>query len=234
VVEHRPKLAAFTVLAAVVLVAGFAAVGYLMAQEGKYSHISSAQTGDAEVVAVVNGIEVTRGQVRKTPAILRENQPNLTEHEAIILSIVGQIDRYVLLSEVQRRGLMPTDEEAREFMEPHKKACLDNPACRDSITDQGESLEDYWDRVAPYYREDLGITRLHQALLTEVGLPPEKGTSNERADALAREVARLRADANIKWQDQRLADFYDFYNEALSHKGEEFRREQYEKAKSAE
>ena len=120
----RSKLVTFAVLTGLVLTAGFATIGYLIAQEGKYSHIYSTQTGDAEVVAVVNGIEVTREQVRRTPAIVRENQPSLTENEAIILSIVGQIDHYILLSEVQRQGLMPTVEEAREFMEPHKQACL--------------------------------------------------------------------------------------------------------------
>ena len=76
-IEHRRKLASFEAWIAVVLIAGFAATGCLAAQEGKYSQIYSAQTDDAEVVAVVNGIEVTRGQVRKTPAILQENQPSL-------------------------------------------------------------------------------------------------------------------------------------------------------------
>jgi hypothetical protein len=202
-----------------------------VAQEGKYAHIYSNQTGDAEVVAVVNGIEVIRGQVRKTPAILRENQPSLTEDEAIILSIVGQIDRYILLSEVQRRGLMPAVEEAREYMESHKQACLgpQGANCKAGIREEGRNPDDetYWNSLLPGYGEDLGITRLVAAHLAEIGLTPEKGTNEERVAARAAFVDELRAKAEIVWKDQRLADLY---REALSPEGQQFRREQYEKA----
>lgn len=233
-IENRRKLASLAAWVAAVLIAGFAATGCLVAQEGKFSHIYSTQTGDAEVVAVVNGIEVTREQVRKTPAFLQENQPGLTEDEAIILSIVGQIDRYILLSEVQRRGLMPTVEEAREFMEPHKQACLgpQGADCRARTLEAGQNPDDeaYWNSLLPKYREDLGIIRLVEAHFAEIGLTPGKGTNEERVAARAAFVEELRTRAEIVWQDQRLANLY---REALSPEGEKFRREQYEKAISS-
>ena len=158
---------------------------------------------------MVDGIEVPFGALRKGPEFWRAATPELAEDEAFKSTIVGDIDRFILLSEVKRRRLMPSASEGMDFMEPHKAACLSNESCLNDIRGQGESLEDHWARVAPYFREDLGITRLHEALLTEAGLPPEKSTSNERAVALTEAVNQLRSNANIEWKDQRLADFYD-------------------------
>jgi hypothetical protein len=44
-------------------------------------------------------------------------------------------------------------------------------------------------------------------------------------------VEELRAKTEVMWRDQRLANLY---REALSPEGEQFRREQYEKAISSE
>lgn len=233
VATHKRKAVAFAVLLVIALaVGGVTSLGYLKAQEGRYSHIYTTKSGDDEVVTVVNGTEVTRGQIRKMPARLRENQPNLnlTEDEAIKLSIGGQIDRFVLLSEVNRRGLMPTFEEARQFMEPHKQACLGphGADCRAGISEDGESLDGYWDKVLPRYQEDLGMIRLVQAHFAESALTHEN-TNADLLSAKAAFVDGLRAKATIDWKDQKLAKLYQ---EALSPAGKKFKREKYEKAKS--
>ena len=182
-----------------------ATAGYIAAQG---ITIYEEREGDDRVVAIVEGVEVPYGELRKSPEYWQNARPELTEEEAYLMSIVGNVDRFILLAEVEKRGLMPTVAEGEASMVPHREGCSKQKACKDKIRESGRTFEELWERTAPYFREDLGIIRVRQALLTEAGIPPDEGTSVERAAALSHAVNKLRANADIEWKDEGLADLY--------------------------
>ena len=195
-------------VALAVMLAALATAGYNYAQN-QFSDNYTEKEGDDRVVATVNGLDVTYGDVRKSPGYFQAEDASLTEEEAFRRTIVGGIDRFVLLSEINERGLMPTEEEGLAFMAPHKEACAEQQVCQDLITKWGETFDDHWSRVAPVFREDLGVTRLNAALLLDAGFGPEDGTNLERADALAAAIDQLRSDSEIEWKDEDLRRYYD-------------------------
>ena len=211
ILRQRRLLLSIGLLAAMLI--AILTAGYIYAQNEGSGNIYSDKEGDERIVPVVNGINVSFGDVRKSPDFWQDRNSELTEEEAFKLAIVGDIDRFILLSEVKKRGLVATESEGLDFMAPHREACAREQACQDLIAAQGETVESYWDRVASSFREDLGITRLNAALLSDKGLEPGAGTNDERSDALDEAVDQLRSDAKIEWSDDDLAEYY---REALS------------------
>jgi hypothetical protein len=191
-----------------VMLAAIATAGYIYAQNQERGDIYTDQEGDERVVAVVNGINVGYGDVRKSPGYWQDAEPGLTEEDSFRRTIVGSIDRFVLLSEIEKRGLMPTEEEGLPYMTTHKGACEQQQHCLDLIAQWGETFEEHWARVAPSFRENLGVTRLNEALLSDGGLGPRDGASDERADALTEAIDQLRSDAKIEWKDDVLERYY--------------------------
>ena len=210
ILRHRRLLLSAAALA--VMLAALATAGYIYAQNQGNDNYTEKE-GDDRVVAVVNGLDVTYGDVRKSPGYFQAEDTTLTEADAFRSTIVGGIDRFVLLAEINRRGLMPTEEEGLAFMAPHKKACAEQQVCQDLIVKWGETFDGHWSRVAPVFREDLGVTRLNAALLSDAGFGAEDGTNLERANALAAAKDKLRADAKIVWKDE---DLKRYYEEALA------------------
>lgn len=202
VLSTRRKLA---LIGALVVSMVAATVGYIAAQG---ANIYEEREGDDRIVAIVDGIEVPNRELRRSPEYWQSVQPELTEDEAFLFTIVGDVDRFILLAEVEERGLMPTVAEGEAHMAPHRESCSQVEECENSIRDMGEDVDEHWVRVAPYFREDLGIARLQKALITEAGFPPGTGVGDERAAALEQAVNGLRADAEIEWRDERLADLY--------------------------
>ena len=118
----RRRLLSATVMV-VMMLAVILPVGYIASQNGKFPDIYGDKPGDERIVAVVNGIEVPFGEVRKSPEFRQAAKPELTEDEAYKFAIVGNIDRFIRLSEVKRRGLMPSAKEGKEYTETHKESC---------------------------------------------------------------------------------------------------------------
>jgi hypothetical protein len=110
---------------------------------------------------------------------------------------------------VERRGLIPTEDEAREYMRPHKEACLgaNGQECRDHLERMDFDLDTYWEEVAlAEYQEDLGDIRLHQAIFAEMGL--QDATNEELLVATDAIEADLRDNATIVWHDAELERQY--------------------------
>ena len=118
------------------------------------------------------------------------------------------INGHIVQAEVERRGLIPTEDEAREYMRPHKEACLgaNGQECRDHLVERmGFDLDTYWEEVAlAEYREDLGGIRLHQAIFAEMGLQETPTTKNS---SLRGTPSKLTC-ATIVWHDAELERQY--------------------------
>ena len=119
------KLIILGSVVALILVAGATIAGTTLAQKGQFSHIFVQNDGDTDVVAVVQGKTVTRGDIRKPAEFHRTVDPSLTEDESVKMVIVFVVDDRVLQAEVERRNLVPTDAETEAYMKPTKNACLE-------------------------------------------------------------------------------------------------------------
>ena len=131
-----------TAFAVSALVAGAAIAGTTLAQKGRLEYIEAQAKGDSEVVAVVQGMDLTKGAVRKPTQLRQAHDKSLSEEEATKLIIVPVVDNLIVAAEVERRKLTPSDVEVGKYMAPHREAFLGphGADCRTSIEDRGIPL----------------------------------------------------------------------------------------------
>ena len=198
-----------TALAIFALVAGAVATGSSLAQIDSYEHIFTQTKGDDEVVAVVQGKDLLRGDVRKPVEYRQSKDESLTKNQATKLNIVPLVDDLIILAEVERRKFLPDDKENTEYVQPIKEACLGQHGadCRAEIASLGYSADEYFEIAFEDYRKTLGDIKLHHVVFEEQGLTD---AGNEaRADAVDAFLATLKANAVIVWHDDELRKLYE-------------------------
>ena len=84
----KRTLVLVTAFAMFALVAGAAIAGTTLAQKDGYGHIFTQAKGDSEVVAVVQGKDLLRGDVRKPTEYRQAKDESLTKNQATKLNIV--------------------------------------------------------------------------------------------------------------------------------------------------
>ena len=195
---------------ALALVVGATIVGATLAQPGQYGHIYAQAEGDDAVVAVVEGENITRGQVRKPAEFRRSNDSTMTESEAKQITILVLVEDTALWAEAKQRKLVPTDEEVRAYMQPHKEACLgpQGEECRRHIEDMGQTVANYWDTALSVYKKGLAIGNLYAAMYEDVELA-EDADIEATIQARERYLRSIRDDAEITWNDNELKELYD-------------------------
>ena len=203
------KLAILASVALVLTILGATVAGTIMAQKGQFAHIMAQGSEDGEVVAIVNGKNVTRADINKPAEFHQSIDPSHTRDSAIQLVIVPVIDDFLISVEVERRGITPTDEEARAYMQPHKEACLglNGQDCRDYITSLGLTVDDYWANALPEYKDAVGNIKLFQAVFDE-----RAPDDVDHEQLLATEKfyrVELRNSATITWNDPDLQRLYE-------------------------
>ena len=150
-------LAALLVLAACVVLGCSAEP----ADETSLNRVLEPQQGDDEVVAVVQGRDAMRGDVREAAEFWMQADDAMTSDEATGRAIVLVIDRTISQAEVERRKLTPTLAEAEDYMRPHREICLGEHGaeCREALQSLGFDVydESYWVDIAlPEIREGPG------------------------------------------------------------------------------
>ena len=191
------------------LVAGAVVACTSYAQIDSYEHIFTQTKGDDDVVAVVQGKDLLRGDVRKPVEYRQAKDESLTKNQATKLNIVPLVDNLVILAEVERRQLLPDDKETTEYMQHHQDVCLGEHGadCRAEIASLGYSVEEYFEVAFEDYRTTLGYIRLHHAVFEEQGVTD---AGNEaRSDAVDAFLATLKANAVIVWHDVELRKLYE-------------------------
>ncbi len=153
--------------------------GVTMAQQGKFCHIQAQEDGDNRVVAVVEGQDLTWGEVRITKVRRKAIDPALTDDQSKADTLYSHVQRLFLRAKVESTNLEPTDAEVRAYMEPHKTACMaaGNSDCQDFVREQGYSnAEDFWDNAFANYKADLGEIKLVKANVEAQGLTGDQVT----------------------------------------------------------
>lgn len=208
-------------LMAVALLAGLTLAGALAAQ-GRldFAGAAKSQPDDAEVVVIVEGMPVTRGEIRQSVAWMLSIAPEFTEEELRRQTITDKVNQLLVRAEVKRRGLMPSMDEAREFMSTEREWCLApddlGAECRAAHRAAGHDplSDEYWETaLREVYRYELGRRRLSEQLSDDWGnLPASQWEINEYGyiagpkDPLLEE---WRENAAIEWRDKPLERLYD-------------------------
>ena len=177
-------------------------------EKAEYSQILHHRSGDSDVIAIVEGRVITRGEIRIAADLLQQVDPSFTDDLAVEMVTTGWIDRFIIQAEVKRRGLVPTRAEAEAYLQPHKEGCLEPEveSCREHIKKLGRDLDDYWDDLIPEYQMDLGVAHLLQAVIEENGL--QDADKIQILNLLDTFKAKLRVEAVITWQDEELERLY--------------------------
>ena len=177
-------------------------------EKAEYSQILHHRSGDSDVIAIVEGRVITRGEIRIAADLLQQVDPSFTNDLAVEMVTTGWIDRFIIQAEVKRRGLVPTRAEAEAYLQPHKEGCLEPEveSCREHIKKLGRDLDDYWDDLIPEYQMDLGVAHLLQAVIEENGL--QDADKIQILNLLDTFKAKLRVEAVITWQDEELERLY--------------------------
>ena len=194
-----------------VAIVGVAVVGTSVAQRDQsFAHGLVQNVGDDDVVATIQGKSLTRGEVRQAADFKQEVDPSLNNDMAVKSVIVSIVDGYVIQAEVERRELVPTEDEARAFMQPHKEACTGEHGqdCRNGIEQMGLTVEEYWANILPEYRKDLGNINLFVAVFAEQGIPDD-ATNAQLVTARDAYQSDLRGRASIVWHDGDLERLYE-------------------------
>ncbi len=195
---------------ALILVVGSAVAGISFAQKGQLNHIYVEKDGDSTVVAVVEGKDITRGEVRIPAENHRAADPSLTEDESRKRGILVMVTDRVIEAEVERRDLVPTETETEDFRRITRDSCLgpEGQACRDAIEEMGYTLDEYWTVTLPEYQKELGKIILFQAVYAGQALSSD---SHDEGLLTASDdfTARLRSEATITWNDEALKRLYE-------------------------
>ena len=165
-----------------VAIVGVAVVGTSVAQRDQsFAHVLVQNAGDDDVVATIQGKSLTRGEVRQAADFKQEVDPSLTNDMAVKSVIVSIVDGYVIQAEVERRELVPTEDEASAFMQPHNEACTGEHGqdCRNGIEQMGLTVEEYWANILPEYRKDR--PRQHQPVRGRFRGAGHTGRCHQRA-----------------------------------------------------
>lgn len=201
---------------------GIMAVAWALAAQGRlgFAGAAKSQPDDADVVVIVEGMPVTRGEIRQSVAWMLSIAPEFTEEELRRQTITDKVNQLLVRAEVRRRGLMPSMDEAREFMSTEREWCLApddlGAECRAAHRAAGHDplSDEYWETaLREVYRYELGRRRLSEQLSDDWGyLPASQWEINEYGyiagpkDPLLEE---WRENAAIEWRDKPLERLYD-------------------------
>lgn len=197
------------------LVLAVIVAGTIVAQSGTNLKDSLApKEGDPNVVATVQGLDVTHGDIRRGGDFWTTVDPTVTKDAAIDKSIVGVIDGFVIEAEVKRRQLTPTLEETKAYMAPHRETCLASDECTGALQRLGfdPNSDAYWEEVGiPEYGKSLGEIRLFRAIIEDRNM--EEADDATLAALRGTMIVELRNNANIEWHDE---DLEQTYQEAVA------------------
>ena len=187
-----------------------ALVGVALAQQDDWDQTISDQEGDADLVAVVDGYNVTKRDVRIPKEALQKGTAPLTATQAEQQAIVSAVIDRALQAEVARRELNPSEDELNVYIRRNREAC-EGPLgaeCRTFIEGLGYTFEDYWVEVRSGYERDLGQANLYKDEVNKKGLTTESADS-ERVAVVETLLDTLRQQAAITWHDDDLKGAYE-------------------------
>ena len=165
--------------------------------------------GDEDIVAMVGGIAITRGEIKSAADYRVAAHDAVSREHAIDQLIVVRVDTAIQYAEALRLGYESSDAETLAFVEPIRAACNGSQGeeCRRTIERQGLTAEEYWRSALPGYKQDLSIMKLWDAHLKSRF--PGGATLEQQWAERDAWAASLRESAAIEWRDEELRQAYD-------------------------
>lgn len=202
---HKKSLVIISLVVIAILSIGVVAIASpLFSSDNLYKH----QQGDDEVVAIVQGIEVTMRPIRIGASFARSVSPELSENESLKQVMTELFTRRALLAEAKRLGIDATEEGHAEYM--NSRAAYEDPKraepIREYIKTLGMTDDEYWEKALPGYIEAATIVKLWNMHIEEIGLG--NATYEEQWQARNRYAAELLENATIIWKDPVLESVY--------------------------
>lgn len=188
----------------------------------RIKEIIEEHEGDYRVLATVNGLDFTVGNLRMGHEHHSVIEPGLTESEAIKAVILERLDDVLLFSVAESRRLTSSEEEARDRMQMTRDICeADAQAeaeCRDLMTRMGLDYDAYWrDGVATFQKSQTVEKAMHALRAEHLGNTEAADTQghDENLDWVV--LHKARESAEIVWHDK---DIQRLFNEAHAERGE--------------
>ena len=192
-------------LAIVALITG----GVILAASSFLSDLYKHESSDDDIIAIVQGFDVTRRPIRIGSEFLRSMSSELSQDESIQIVLNEIFTRKVLLAEAARLGIDATNEGYRDFLDA-KTAFADpilGEPIREHIRMLGMTAEDYWNQTLPGYIEAATIVKLKNLHLQEVGL--SEASYQQQWEEQNRYAANLLQNATIVWKDLSMKTVYE-------------------------
>jgi hypothetical protein len=161
--------------------------------------------GDDDVVAVVDGQPIVRGAMRIAVALIREEEPALSEADARRRAFHEYAIGAAAYAEAQRRGITVPRDEARRLVEEHRAQAHEAPAEHRAALEadrrrRGLSEQAYLDSQVEVRQRSMIVGTLYNQVVGEL-----QGASQEQQLAHWHAFAeRLLERASIQYKDPSL------------------------------
>lgn len=182
--DHRKRLAvALSVALAVIAVAVFAGAGAAADPVGQlYAQILKKTPGDADVVAVVDGVPVSRMEFHVATETARSEKAGLSDQEARKAGLRAALKGAAIKAEVKRRGIQVSQEEAQRATDQVRQMYQQSPAAQKApidadIRQSGLTPDEYWKSKVENYGQGVAVAKLIQQVQAEL---PAAATQQER------------------------------------------------------
>lgn len=164
------------------------------------------QPGDAQLVATVDGVAISRRAIRQAAVMVEINQPEVlpAERNKVAFELVARLA--VQDAEALRRGLTVSRQEAEEFTAMQRELSKrdTNRASQDALVEQikasGLTEDEFWRQQVDVYAKAIRISKLRQQVMAE--LPDASPEEQERHYETF--VDNLLAKATIDYKDPAL------------------------------
>jgi hypothetical protein len=132
-----------------------------------------ALNNEREVMAVVDGQPIVRGAMRIAVALIREEQPALSEAEARRRAFHQYAIGAAAYAEAQRRGITGPRDEARRLVEQQRDLARDAPAEHRAALEadrrrRGLSEQAYWDSQVEVQQRSMILGTLRDQVMREL------------------------------------------------------------------
>lgn len=129
--------------------------------------------GDSDVVATVDGIPLTRKEVRIAAEVVRQQQPGLTEVEARKSGFRMAAKGAAIKAEVKQRGIQVSQEEAQEATDYQRQLYERAPAEQKALVDEeikvsGLNPDEFWTMKVESYGRGVAVAKLISQVQAEL------------------------------------------------------------------
>lgn len=159
--------------------------------------------GDSDVVALVDGVPLTRKEVRIGTEVARQQQPGLSDADARRVGFRMAAKGAAIKAEVMRRGIQVSAKEAQQATDYQRQLYQSAPADQKALVDEeirqsGLSQDEFWKMKVDAYGRGVAVSKLIAQVQAEL---PSTASQQDKFDRWEKFVDDLVDKANIEIKD---------------------------------